>query len=96
MKNSSRITPLFMTLIPIVVVVVWFSASPIRANAQGTQGQNAVFNSSGNYSQCAGSSAFIDAFITQGTNDDFLQVLGRRVRSAPALSLRFFRKRQTG
>ena len=50
-------------------------AFPSLATAQGSQGQNAVFNSSGNCSQCIGSSAFIDAFITQGQHDDFCSTI---------------------
>src|SRR5208282_6381405 len=45
----------------VAVLIAWFSVYPTPAAAQGTQGQNAVYNFSANCSPCAGSSAFIDA-----------------------------------
>jgi hypothetical protein len=52
-----------------VLAITWFSACPTPVAAQGSQGQNAVYNSSG--SCCAGSSGFIDAsmFVGNGTNE---------------------------
>jgi hypothetical protein len=42
-----------------VPVVLWLSVFPVVVNAQGGQGQNAVYPASGNC--CVGSAAFIDA-----------------------------------
>jgi len=48
----------FALLVTMSICCLCFS---LPAAAQGTQGQNAVFNPSGNCNQCVGSSAFIDA-----------------------------------
>ena|ERR1700722_10481441 len=60
MRNSRK-SSANCTLFAVVIVLTTSWLLSGVAVAQGTQGQNAVFSSSGTCSQCAGSSAFIDA-----------------------------------
>jgi len=62
MKSTTRLASGWIVYTIVVVLGSWFSASPISAAAQ-SQGNNAVFNSSGNCSSCLGSGAFIDASV---------------------------------
>jgi hypothetical protein len=58
--------------------LIGFLCSFPQLSAGQVQGNNAVFNSSGNCSgssQCAGSSAFIDASVFGAQNTDFCAVL---------------------
>ena len=57
MSHTPKLTSLWM-FVATVVMAVWFPAFTGRAEAQGTEGQNAVYNSSNGV---VGSSAFIDA-----------------------------------
>jgi hypothetical protein len=49
------------------MVAAFGLTSAVPAGAQGSVGQNAVFNPSGNCNQCVGSSAFIDAYVLLST-----------------------------
>jgi hypothetical protein len=62
MKGTMRLSTRWVFFGIAVVLLGWFSASPISAAAQ-SQGNNAVYNSSGNCSGCLGSGAFIDASL---------------------------------
>ena len=71
MRSAMRPASCWTVVVIVVILVIWFSPSSTRADAQ-TAGNNAVYNSSGNCSPsspCAGSSAFIDAFVLAGAND---------------------------
>jgi len=51
-----------MLRVVVPCLLLWFSAFPVSGAAQGTRGQNAVYNAQGNCgSSCVPSSAFIDA-----------------------------------
>jgi hypothetical protein len=58
MRRVTRFTSVWISLGIIAVLACGLSAFPTLANAQGTQGQDAVYNSSGGI---VGSSSFIDA-----------------------------------
>jgi hypothetical protein len=62
MKIMTRYASDWMAFTTVVVLAGWFSTFPSSAAAQ-SQGNNAVFNSSGNCSNCLGSGAFIDASV---------------------------------
>jgi|ERR1700674_977006 len=69
MKGAKRFASGWMFFVIVAVLVGWFSAFPTSADAQGSQGQNAVYPASGQC--CMGSPAFIDASmflnpLTQG------------------------------
>lgn len=69
MKNATKLAAKLIFSGTVAVLIAWLSVYPTTAAAQGTQGQNAVYNFSGSCSPCAGSSAFIDAkvFATAGS-----------------------------
>jgi hypothetical protein len=69
MKSSAQLISACMLVVTIIVLVTWF---PTSARAQGSQGQNAVYNSS---TGTVGSSAFIDASMFPATGRDFCGVL---------------------
>ena len=64
MKTAARLALRPMLLGSVIAVMVWFAAFPTLATAQGSQGQDAVYNSSNGI---VGSSSFIDAGMFAGT-----------------------------
>jgi len=74
MEATTRFTSGWIFFAIVVVLVGWFSALPLPANAQGGQGQNAVYPASGTC--CVGSFAFIDAsMFTGSTTNNICAVL---------------------
>jgi hypothetical protein len=65
MQSATTLTCGGRSLATIAVLVCWFSAFPTLANAQGTQGQNAVCSSVTGCLTQAGSSAFISVLWTR-------------------------------
>jgi hypothetical protein len=75
MKDTTRFAFGRMFLAIAAVLSAWFSVSPILANAQGTQGQNAICSSSSGCSTTVGSSAFIDASMFTGQASNICGVI---------------------
>jgi hypothetical protein len=74
MRNTTRLVAVSESLC-IVTLLLSSMLFTVPAAAQGSQGQNAVFNSSANCSQCSGSSAFFDASEFTSSGRDFCAVL---------------------
>jgi hypothetical protein len=77
MRNITRPGSYWMLVVTVVATFCWFLIFSNHADAQ-SQGNNAVYNSSGNCfqsSQCAGSAAFIDASVFTSKATDFCGVL---------------------
>ena len=72
MKGATKFPSRWMFLGTLAIIAAWFPAFPIPANAQNNQGQNMVYNSSGNK---VGSSAFVDASTFGGRNTNICAVL---------------------
>ena len=64
MKSATKLTRELMFWVVVVLLVTWFSACPNTAAAQGSQGQDAVYNSSNGV---VGSGSFIDASMFADT-----------------------------
>jgi len=73
MKGTPRFASDRMFFAIVAVLASWLSAFPILANAQGTQGQNAVYPVSGTC--CVGSPAFIDASMFNATAPNICGIL---------------------
>jgi len=73
MQNATRSASAGKFLGIVAVLVCWSSAFPAFANAQGGQGQNAVYPASGNC--CVGSKDFVDASMFGAQNTDICAVL---------------------
>ena len=58
MKSATKLAPSLIFWGVVIVLVAWFSACPLPVAAQGSQGQDAVYNS---INGIVGSSSFIDA-----------------------------------
>ena len=76
MKSKARLTSVSVVVAALFFLGCWFSASSTLANAQSSQGQNAVYPASGGC--CVGSSSFVDAsmFAGQFTSPNFCSVVG--------------------
>ncbi len=72
MNSTTRFASAGMLFAIVAVLACWLSAFPTVANAQGSQGQDAVYNSSNGV---VGSNAFIDASMFPATGRDFCGVL---------------------
>jgi hypothetical protein len=64
MKNATKLASNLIFSVMMAVLVTWFAAFPTPATAQGSQGQDAVYNSSNGV---VGSSSFIDASMFADT-----------------------------
>jgi hypothetical protein len=74
MKDPTRLVSGWTLFGILAVFAGWLSAFPILANAQGGQGQNAVYPTSGTC--CVGSKAFVDAsMFTTNSSNNFCAVL---------------------
>src|SRR5579862_464794 len=89
MKSTAGTSRGWKLLVVAAILVCWISAFAIFAQAQGSQGQDAVYNSS---SGIVGSSAFIDAstflnLATQGRDlcDTIFYVFNHNYPSAGAV-----------
>jgi len=71
-NGTTRFASSGMFFTSVAVLACWLSAFPTVANAQGIQGQNAVYNSSNGV---VGSNAFIDASMFPAAGRDFCGVL---------------------
>jgi hypothetical protein len=65
MKSTMRFASGWMFFATAAVLACWLSAFPLLANAQGNQGNDAVYPASGTC--CKGSPAFIDASMFTGS-----------------------------
>jgi hypothetical protein len=65
MRAKSRFASGWIFFAIVAVLVGWVSAFPALANAQGGQGQNAVYPASGTC--CVGSKAFIDGGVAHSS-----------------------------
>jgi hypothetical protein len=72
MKIAARFTSKRMFLAKVAFLVAWSSVHPALAAAQGSQGQNAVYNNS---NTAVGSSAFIDASMFAVRNGTICSVI---------------------
>jgi hypothetical protein len=76
MKNARSFAVGWMSFAAVIVLIGWFSGSPVPAAAQSA-GQNGAYDSSGNCSPCQGSPSFVDAsvFYNKPSSKDFCSVL---------------------
>jgi hypothetical protein len=79
MKSATKLAPVLIFWGVVIVLVAWFSACPPPVAAQGSQGQDAVYNSSNGI---VGSSSFIDASMFATSADTFCSTIYKILQPA--------------